>query len=104
MLSAAILCLTLTPAAPPADEPVPLWGRCEASFTADEGALPETEFGVEVTSPSGRARVVPGFWDGGRTWRVRFLPDEDGKWRFQTKAKRGTGLDGQAGAFTVRKP
>jgi hypothetical protein len=94
----------LAAVAPGADESVPLWGRFETAFSAAEGTSPDADFAVEFTSPSGRRRTVPGFWDGGRTWRVRFLPDEDGEWRYRSRAKRETGLDGKAGRFTCRKP
>src|SRR5215471_290961 len=98
-----LLLITLT-VAPAQDASVPLWGRFEAALTAEEDTSPETDFSVEFTSPSNRQRVVPGFWDGGRTWRVRFLPDEEGTWRFRSRARRGTGLDGQAGRFDCLKP
>ncbi len=99
-----VLALAVAVEVPAQEASVPLWGRWEAAFTAEEGASPETDLSVELTSPSGRRRVVPGFWDGGRTWRVRFLPDEDGTWRFRSRARRDTGLDGHAGRFTCRKP
>ena len=99
-----LLFVALAIAAPSADESVPQWGRFEAAFTAAEDTSPDAEFAVEFTSPSDRRRTVPGFWDGGRTWRVRFLPDEEGTWRFRSRAKRDTGLDGQAGRFVCRKP
>jgi len=35
----------------------------------------------EWTAPSGRTLRIPAFWDGGRVWRVRFSPDETGRWR-----------------------
>jgi hypothetical protein len=99
-----LLVMTLAAAEVPAqDAAVPLWGRFEAAFTAEEDTSPDADLAVEFTSPSGRQRAVPGFWDGGRTWRVRFLPDEEGTWRFRSRARRGTGLDGQAGRFTCRK-
>src|SRR5438067_8264781 len=99
-----LLLMALAAAEVPAqDAAVPLWGRFETDFTAEEDTSPDADLAVTFTSPSGRQRVVPGFWDGGRTWRVRFLPDEEGTWRFRSRAKRGTGLDGQAGRFTCRK-
>src|SRR4051812_37279093 len=99
-----LLFVALVLAAPPADESVPQWGRFEAAFTAAEDTASDADFAVEFTSPSDRQRIVPGFWDGGRTWRVRFLPDEEGTWRFRSRAKRDTGLDGQAGRFTCTRP
>ena len=32
------------------------------------------------TSPDGRAMIVPGFWDGEASWKIRFTPSEEGLW------------------------
>ena len=44
---------------------------------------------------------MDGFWDGGRTWRVRFRPGEAGAWRYTTACSDASnaGLHGQAGTF-----
>jgi len=39
---------------------------------------------VQFLSPKGKKHVVDGFWDGGRTWKVRFMPDEIGIWTYST--------------------
>ena len=39
-------------------------------------------FRVQFQSPSGRLKTVNGFWDGQKTWRVRFMPDEIGQWSY----------------------
>jgi len=36
----------------------------------------------EFVSPSGRTKVVDGFYDGDDLWRLRFAPDEEGLWTF----------------------
>lgn len=41
---------------------------------------------------------VGGFWDGGRTWRVRFAPPEPGIWSYRSTS-RDPGLDGETGRF-----
>lgn len=41
----------------------------------------------EFTSPSGKTRVVEGFFDGGDTWRLRFAPDEEGEWRYRLRGE-----------------
>jgi hypothetical protein len=102
MLSAALVSLALS-AVPAQAAPVPLWGRWEAAFGAREGTAPEADFAVELTAPSGKEWTVAGFWDGGTTWRVRFMPDEEGRWRYRTAARAGTGLDGKAGTFVCRR-
>lgn len=38
---------------------------------------------VELTSPSGRVRVIDAFWEGGSTWRFRVTSTEVGEWRFR---------------------
>ena len=48
-----------------AAQTVPLWGRWEQTFTASTLAAPETQFTIELTSPSGKVFTVAGFWDGG---------------------------------------
>ncbi|RMH65228.1 MAG: DUF4038 domain-containing protein [Bacteroidetes bacterium] len=67
-------------AGPPA-ETVPVWGRFEHTFTTAAG--PDTRIAVTFTGPDGTTRTVDAFWDGGTTWRVRFMPDVQGLWRFQ---------------------
>ena len=83
---------------------VPLWGRFEKTFAAQVDAVPETEFSVEFRSPSGKAHDILGFWDGGKNWRVRFMPDEPGKWTFQSHSRPAVaGLDGVTGEFACRR-
>ena len=41
---------------------------------------------------------MPGFWDGGQTWRVRFAPPAPGEWSYRT-ASADPGLDGKTGRF-----
>ena len=104
-----LVCLIIMTVAANA-ESIPIWSRWDHSLTASDAASPETEFAVKFTSPTKRTLIVTGFWDGGTTWRVRFMPDEAGKWTYQTRSvPRVSGLDGQAGEFTIppqgsRKP
>lgn len=82
---------------------VPLWGRWEQTFTASTTAAPETELFAELTSPSGKVFTIEGFWDGGTTWLVRFMPVEIGAWRYQTYSTPVLdGLDGEHGEFDCR--
>jgi len=46
--------------------------------------------------------TVPGFWDGGDTFKVRFSPPTTGEWKFTTKSEIAA-LGGKSGAFTVTK-
>jgi hypothetical protein len=92
------------PAGPP-PEPVTQWETFEITLeAADEHAW--SDFPVQATfehPDSGTALVVDGFWDGGRTWRVRFAPPLPGVWRWSTSAE-DAGLDGHTGALDASPP
>jgi hypothetical protein len=76
------------------------------SSTAYADPVREAVLSVEFTSPSGKKLKVPGFWDGGRTWRVRFAPTEVGQWRFVSTCSdaKNTGLHNSKGSFTSTTP
>lgn len=40
---------------------------------------------VDFTGPSGKHRSIPAYWNGGKTWYVRFSPDEPGIWNWQSR-------------------
>lgn len=55
-----------------------------------------------VSGPARRQRIrVVGFWDGGRTWRVRFAPPAAGAWTYES-ASSDRGMHGVRGRFTVQ--
>ncbi|MEN2282192.1 DUF4038 domain-containing protein [Algoriphagus sp. SE2] len=58
-------------------------------------------FDIIFSSPSGIEKTVRGFWDGGRTWKVRFMPDELGTWTFKSISsdKENAGLNEVSGTF-----
>ena len=85
-------------------EVVAKWGRFEHSFRSSlaySNALQEVSLRVVFTSPLGETNEVDGFWDGGRTWRVRFSPAQPGRWKFRTVCSDGanSGLHKQSGEF-----
>ena len=51
---------------------------------------------------TGTTLVMPAFWDGGFSWKVRFAPTECGVWNFETKTggKTEIGINGIKGAVT----
>lgn len=62
---------------------------------------------LELTSPSGRKLLVPGFFDGngtggsqGRIFKVRLSPDEAGLWHWQVQSNLPE-LNDKNGVFTV---
>ena len=63
----------------------------------------EADLSAEFTAPSGRRVAVAGFHDGGirqETWKIRFAPDETGRWSYAWKmADRSGGRATGSGAF-----
>ena len=59
-----------------------------------------------MTAPSGDSRAVDGFWDGGRSWKIRFAPDVLGAWTFETRCSDAgnAGLHGRTGQFNCEAP
>src|SRR5262245_36583299 len=89
-----------------AGKTVATYERFEATFeSASDYANPvqEASLTAAFTSPQGEKSTVPGFWDGGKTWRVRFQPTGPGKWKFETTCsdKANKGLHGQSGEYTA---
>ena len=104
--AAVALVLLLSQAGAPVRDAA-VWGRFETQFTAsrdyDNALYDIARFAVHFTSPSGRVKTVHAFWDGGRSWRVRFMPDERGAWSYVTEVagKENAELNGLRGTFTA---
>jgi|WetSurMetagenome_2_1015567.scaffolds.fasta_scaffold00001_446 hypothetical protein len=85
------------------------WHKYELVFTSDvtyDNPVQDLKiFEIRFTSPSGLSRTINGFWDGRTTWKARFMPDEAGRWSFETKCsdQGNKGLNGQKGSFTCLK-
>ncbi len=45
--------------------------------------------------------TVPGFWDGGKSWKIRFAPPCVGKWTYRTISKDKS-LDNHTGTLTCK--
>lgn len=56
---------------------------------------------VTFTPPSGQAKTVQAFYDGGTTWRARVYVSEPGPWRWNSKSMSNKGLDGKSGQFSA---
>ncbi len=83
----------------------PKWGRFEKEFKSTIGysnAFQEATLKVMFTSPLGETNTVNGFWDGGKTWRVRLSPNLPGRWLFISTCSdtANKGLHNQSGEFT----
>ena len=78
------------------------WQVCELALAAEHDyANPYTAVDVwaEFTHESGRTLRRPAFWDGGRTWKLRFAsPLEAGRWTWRSAGSiADSGLVGQHG-------
>ena len=71
--------------------PTAVYEPCDISFdmTEEEAAKHPNpyltvELRAEFRSPDGgKTKVMPGFWDGGRSFKLRFAPDFEGRWDFR---------------------
>lgn len=80
------------------------WGVFEASLAGPAEGNPFTEVELSATFTQGDRRVkVRGFYDGEGVYKVRFMPDRLGEWRYRTESNRAP-LDGQCGAFECCAP
>jgi hypothetical protein len=88
---------------------VPLYRIYERSIT-NSGSygnkFTDVELTAHYTSPSGREITLPGFYDGdgrggqhGDVWKIRFMPDELGQWRYRYEWSDGT--PGGEGTFSA---
>ncbi len=88
---------------------VPNWALFEQVYFSTRdytNPLQEATLTAVFTSPEGNRRMVNGFWDGGRVWRVRFCPDVPGQWTFTSFCSdpENAGLSGQTGHFLCTAP
>ena len=84
------------------------WHKYELVFSSSEtyeNPIQDVRtFEVTFTSPTGIEKTINGFWDGGTTWRARFMPFETGTWSYATKCSdtKNSGLNGQKGTFVCK--
>lgn len=80
------------------------WGLFELAVEGPAAGNPYLDVAWSATfRQDERAITVPGFWDGGDTYRVRFSPPDTGVWRFETRSDTPA-LHGRTGSFTVVAP
>lgn len=80
------------------------WGTYEITLSGPADGNPFTEVELSATFTNGHKEVkVPGFYDGDGTYRVRFMPDAVGEWRYETRSNRWP-LTSKKGNFTVTPP
>ena len=80
------------------------WGCFELSLEGPKGGNPFVDVKLSARFERAGRRFEPeGFYDGDGVWRVRFMPDELGRWSYTTRSNRKE-LDGVRGTFTCVAP
>jgi len=98
---ALLIVILFTPGSTTATEQ---WGLFELNLAAPGAANPYLEAGLSATFSQGNRRItVPGFYDGGDRYGVRFSPPTTGRWDYVTSSTN-TGLNGSRGSFTATPP
>jgi len=85
-------------------ETVEQWGTFELALEgpADGNSFVDVSFSARFSS-DGVSIEAGGFYDGDGAYRVRFLPERTGTWRYVTRSNRPE-LDGKTGDFAVTEP
>jgi hypothetical protein len=87
-----------------APESAEKWGVYELVFAGPSHGNPFVDvlLSAEFTW-EGRSLQTLGFYDGFGLYRLRFMPDSEGKWTFRTKSTARS-LDGIEGSFVCKAP
>src|SRR5262245_36104796 len=80
------------------------WGMFELSLQAKSQGNPylEVDFSAKFSQDE-KSIVVAGFYDGDGLYRVRFMPESQGVWSYQT-ASNHPDLNGIVGTLTCTAP
>jgi len=106
---ALALAFTVVASIHAADPVFSKWSGFEQSFESSvvyDNPLQDASLSVVFLSPLGETNRVYGFWDGDKTWRVRFSPNMPGKWGWATICSDAAnkGLHLQSGSFLCSAP
>jgi hypothetical protein len=105
--SIALLCcgaLRVSQAAANAPATVEKWGTFEITLNGPSDGNPFLDVTLAAEFTNGIKTVtVDGFYDGGGVYRIRFMPDQTGSWRYFTRSNRWQ-LTQQRGTFAVTVP
>jgi hypothetical protein len=101
----AALVFLLTPfALPAAQSTVDRWGVYEIALSGPTNGNPFTDIKFSARFVQGTNSLeAAGFYDGDGVYRVRFMPETEGQWRYTT-VSTAPALNGKTGGFEVTKP
>lgn len=100
LVSVCALCVLLVLAAQPLHAAVTIeqYHVHDFSFKAQVDGNPfDVDLRAEFSGPGGRSIIVPGFYDGDNTWKIRFSPTDVGQWSMRTMSPVAA-LNGQTEA------
>jgi hypothetical protein len=84
--------------------PVARWDHTEINLQGPSSGNPFIDVTLSATFRNqNRSLTVPGFYDGGGSYKIRFMPDEVGAWTWTTKSNQAA-LDGKWGSFECVAP
>ncbi|MDA3614388.1 DUF5060 domain-containing protein [Polluticaenibacter yanchengensis] len=99
-----MLCLVLLPLAIFAKDSVEKWARYEASFQATISGNPFVGIPFKATFSNGKiSKTVAGFYNGNSEFKIRFMPEEEGEWKFVTSSSHKQ-LNNKTGVFMCVPP
>ncbi|BCG74118.1 hypothetical protein MesoLj113a_52760 [Mesorhizobium sp. 113-1-2] len=80
------------------------WDMFEIELKGPADGNPFVEIELSASfSQANRSIAVPGFYDGDGTYRIRFMPDNEGSWSYVTHSTIPS-LAGKSGAFEATAP
>jgi hypothetical protein len=82
------------------------WGLFEVALPGPEAGNPFADVRLSARfeqEAGGQAAEVSGFYDGEGVYRVRFMPDREGSWRYRTVSNISE-LDGKTGELVCTPP
>jgi len=80
------------------------WGAFELALAGPTNGNPFLDVNFSARFTQGTNAVeANGFYDGDGVYRVRFMPEKQGEWRYVTKSSSAE-LTGRTGEFMVTKP
>lgn len=97
-----ISCVWLTARA--VEQTVEKWGVYEVALNGPMNGNPFLDVAFSAAFTQGDATVkAEGFYDGNGIYRVRFMPTEEGEWRYVTSSSSPE-LNNKTGVFTATRP
>jgi len=87
-----------------AQEKVQKWGTFELTLHGSQEGNPYAGIKLYAKfSDNDTTYKAPGFYDGNGTFKIRFMPDKEGKWTYTVYSNRDT-LNGERGSFICTPP